>query len=126
MVQLYVGFPTELLEPPKQLKGFAKIDLQPGESQIARMKLNPFHFQYWNTTAQSYQQSGGKYVLYIGSSNLNIKLNVTCVVRPEAEPICGNTMVVTEEDHAREMERLEIATQERYERFQELERRRRE
>jgi beta-glucosidase len=36
---LYIGFPEESGEPPKQLKGFKKIGLQPGQSERVQFDL---------------------------------------------------------------------------------------
>ena len=39
VVQLYLGFPSEAAEPPRQLKGFARVDLKPGESKTVTMTI---------------------------------------------------------------------------------------
>jgi fibronectin type III domain protein len=41
VVQLYVGFPDSIDGPPNQLKGFAKVTLDPGKSRRVKLKLDP-------------------------------------------------------------------------------------
>jgi beta-glucosidase len=40
VVQVYVGYPAELGEPPKQLRAFEKVTLAPGESQAVTLTLD--------------------------------------------------------------------------------------
>lgn len=48
VVQLYVAPPQNgLYRPAKELKGFAKVSLQPGESQTVRFELNDRSFAVW-------------------------------------------------------------------------------
>ena len=48
VVQLYVAFPSAAGEPPRQLKGFEKVSLQPGENKIVHISLGPEAFRYWD------------------------------------------------------------------------------
>ena len=46
--QVYVGFPASSGEPPKQLKGFAKVSVQaPGDAEHVRIELDQRAFSYW-------------------------------------------------------------------------------
>jgi beta-glucosidase len=50
VVQLYVGSRTPLLHrPPKELKAFAKVVLDPGETTTVRFELGDRAFAYWQS-----------------------------------------------------------------------------
>jgi Glycosyl hydrolase family 3 C-terminal domain/Fibronectin type III-like domain/Malectin domain len=73
VVQLYLGIPsTNVPEPPKQLKGFQKISLQPGQTQHVTFSLNPQAFSYWNVTAHNWLVQNGTYQVMLGDSSRNI------------------------------------------------------
>ena len=69
--QVYLGFPAAAHEPPKQLKGFARIALQPGEERDVEIPLAPEAFRYWNADTASWA-SGGTYEVMLGSSSREI------------------------------------------------------
>jgi hypothetical protein len=46
-VQAYLGFPRAAGETPEQLKGFAKVMLQPGEQRRVQLRLNRKAFENW-------------------------------------------------------------------------------
>ena len=56
MVQLYLGSPAAAEEPPKQLKGFEKILLKPGERKVVTMKLNKDSLAAWD--AENHRMEG--------------------------------------------------------------------
>ena len=45
VVQVYLGFPAGAGEPPKQLKGYRKVTLKPGEETTVSVKLDPEAFR---------------------------------------------------------------------------------
>ena len=50
VVQLYVGPPAALVHrPPKELKAFAKVVLDPGETETVRLVLDDRSFAYWQS-----------------------------------------------------------------------------
>ncbi|MBO9669930.1 MAG: glycoside hydrolase family 3 C-terminal domain-containing protein [Sphingobium sp.] len=72
VAQLYVGFPDEADEPPRQLKGFAKAMLQPGESRELTITLPRETFRHWDELASRWRIAGGVYQLYVGRSSRDI------------------------------------------------------
>lgn len=76
VVELYVGMPSArgIPEPPKQIKGFERIELKPGETTRARFELGPSTFSYWNTQAHRWEVMGGTYHIMVGSSSRDIRL----------------------------------------------------
>jgi beta-glucosidase len=69
--EVYLGFPAAAEEPPKQLKGFAQVMLQPGEQRDVEIKLPPEIFRYWDAGKAAWA-SGGSYEIMIGSSSRDI------------------------------------------------------
>jgi beta-glucosidase len=72
VVQLYVGMPAQTGEPPKQLKAYRKVVLQPGQSKTVSMKLGPRAFSYWSSDAGAWTVAKGCYQLMVGSSSRDI------------------------------------------------------
>jgi beta-glucosidase len=71
--QLYVAYPEDLAEPPRQLRGFYKIELKPGEVQTVKFPLMRRDLSCWNVTEQNWYISGGKYELHAGLSSGDIQ-----------------------------------------------------
>lgn len=74
VVQLYLGSPDGAGEPPKQLKGFEKIRLKPGESRTVTMELAESDLAAWDTEIQDWRVWSGKYAVMVGSSSRDIRL----------------------------------------------------
>jgi beta-glucosidase len=74
IVQLYVR-PTAptVFRPEKELKGFHKIDLDPGEEKEVSFDLNRRAFAYYCTTAEDWVVESGEYQILIGSSSGDIR-----------------------------------------------------
>jgi len=79
VVQLYVGFPASTGEPPKQLKGFQKVPLAPGETRHLTFSLDPRAFAHWDAAANGWVVSAGEYQIEIGDASDN--LPVSAVVK---------------------------------------------
>jgi beta-glucosidase len=63
VAQLYVTQPASVDEPPKQLQGFARVDLQPGQSQTVRFPLTQPNLQHWNTASSAWTTDEGNYTV---------------------------------------------------------------
>jgi beta-glucosidase len=74
VVQLYLGSPAAAEEPPKQLKGFEKILLKPGESKVVTMKLDKDSLAAWDTESHAWKVYPGTYSIMAGSSSRDIRL----------------------------------------------------
>jgi beta-glucosidase len=76
VVQVYVGFPSTsaIPQPPRQLKGFEKIALRPGQSRRVRLKLDARSFSHWDVNAHDWKVEPGTYRIMVGSSSRNIRL----------------------------------------------------
>jgi beta-glucosidase len=65
---------TAVPQPPKQLKGFQKLQLQPGQSGHVHLMLDQRAFSYWDVSSHSWQIAPGTYQIYVGSSSRDIRL----------------------------------------------------
>jgi len=76
--QLYLGLPSPsqtVRQPPKQLKGYAKLSLSPGQSRTVTFTLNSRAFSYWDVNRSSWVVAPGCYGVMVGSSSRDLPLN---------------------------------------------------
>ena len=79
VVQLYVAPPKSgLYRPAKELKGFAKVSLQPGESQTVHFELNDRSFAVW--CDGGWKVPMGSYEILVGASSADIRLHAALTV----------------------------------------------
>ena len=86
VVQLYVSPKNnKIIRPVKELKGFEKIALEPGETKTVSFILNKRSFAYWNMEIHDWHVESGKYDILIGKSVSDIvlsrEISVTSTVR---------------------------------------------
>ena len=75
IVQLYVAKKnSELFRPVRELKGFARVTLAPGEKQRITIMLDDKAFRFWNVKANRWEIEGGEYALLVGASVEDIRL----------------------------------------------------
>jgi beta-glucosidase len=75
IVQVYVGDPQDgLPRPLKELKGFAKIQLKPGEKKQVNLQLDRRAFSYYDTNKHAWYAPAGEYGVLVGSSSADIRL----------------------------------------------------
>jgi beta-glucosidase len=88
VVQLYIDFPpiAEGNEPPRQLKGFRKMMLQPGESKTIELPLTPRSFSYWSEQTHAWQVATGTFHILVGDSSANTPLSQTLDILPSGQP----------------------------------------
>ncbi|MEW4370541.1 glycoside hydrolase family 3 C-terminal domain-containing protein [Paenibacillus kandeliae] len=81
IVQLYVHDPeSRVIRPEQELKGFAKVALEPGESKVVAFTLDKRAFAYYNTELRDWHVESGEYELRIGASSRDIRLKQTIQV----------------------------------------------
>ena len=74
--QLYVqDVESSLPHPIKGLKGFKKVNIKSGDSTTVEIKLNKKAFSFWNPATKNWIEEKGKFIIHIGSSSQDIKLN---------------------------------------------------
>lgn len=75
VVQVYVGEDKPAVERPKrELKGFAKVFLRPGESKLVTVPLDARSFAYWQDGG--WAVGGGDYTVWVGASSRDLPLSV--------------------------------------------------
>jgi beta-glucosidase len=78
VAQLYVGFPSSDGEPPHQLRGFQRVDLQPGASQTVRFTLTAHDLAHW--AGSGWTTTPGSYQVLVGDSSRNLPLSGSLTV----------------------------------------------
>ncbi len=81
VVQLYVAKPdAKVFRPAQELKGFAKVYLEAGESKTVSIPLDDKAFRYWNVNTDRWEIEGGSYELRVGASCEDIRLTASVTV----------------------------------------------
>jgi beta-glucosidase len=78
--QLYIGYPAPTGEPPKQLEGYAKVSLNPGQTERVSFPIDQRSLSYWNTSAHAWKVASGCYRVMVGHSSRDIALQGTIAV----------------------------------------------
>ncbi len=83
VVQVYVADPVaSVRRPAKELAGFAKVWLDPGESGSATIALPPRTFRFWDPVEHAWTAEAGEFVLHVGTSSAAIAHQVTVTLEP--------------------------------------------
>jgi beta-glucosidase len=75
VVQLYMHDPQPKIDRPvRELKGFAKIALKPGETKSVSLKLTPRDLSYFDVLGKQWKANAGNYEIEVGSSSRVIRV----------------------------------------------------
>ncbi|MEZ4591993.1 MAG: glycoside hydrolase family 3 C-terminal domain-containing protein [Chloroflexota bacterium] len=75
VVQLYVGDEeAKVVRPLQELKAFAKVALQPGETQTVTLTLNQQSLAFFDTAVHNWVTEPGRFTVRLGSSSRDIRL----------------------------------------------------
>jgi beta-glucosidase len=76
VVQLYVSARDSIIiRPVQELKGFAKVHLEAGESRTVSFTLNGRDFAYYNTSIAGWHVESGEYEVRLSASSRDIRLS---------------------------------------------------
>jgi beta-glucosidase len=76
VAQLYISDPSaKATRPERELKGFEKVRLTPGETKHVTLELDARAFSYWDETAHKWTIDPGKFVIRVGDSSENTPLH---------------------------------------------------
>ena len=76
VAQLYVSDPSAKAQrPERELKGFEKVRLAPGETKHVTLNLDARAFSYWDEAAHKWTIDPGKFVIHVGDSSENTPLS---------------------------------------------------
>jgi len=81
VVQVYVASPAAAGEPPKQLRGFEKVALSPGESKRVTIQLDERAFSIWDVAKKGWSVVPGEYTISAGDSSRNLPVQAKVTVR---------------------------------------------
>ena len=80
VAQLYVSDPSAKIDrPERELKGFEKVRLDPGQTRHVTLNLDARSFSYWDTNTHNWKIDPGQFVIRVGDSSEDTPLsaNVT-------------------------------------------------
>jgi beta-glucosidase len=82
VVQLYIGDEESYLERPvKELKGFKKINLEPGETKTVEFVIEPDMLKFFDDAKHEWVLEKGKFTAFVGASSKDIRSKVSFEVR---------------------------------------------
>jgi beta-glucosidase len=83
VVQAYVAQPVGNSEPPHQLRGFAKVQLKPGETKSVSVLLDERSFSVYDSSLHRWISPNGTYEVLIGASSRDLLLQLPITVGNE-------------------------------------------
>ena len=82
VVQLYIGDEQAYLDRPvKELKGFKKIHLEPGETKTVEFVIEPDMLKFFDDAKHEWVLEKGKFTAYVGASSQDIRSEVSFEVK---------------------------------------------
>jgi len=82
VAQLYLSDPSAHIDrPERELKGFEKLRLKPGESQRVTLELDARAFSYWDEKSHYWAIDPGKFLIRIGDSSENTPLEAAITIQ---------------------------------------------
>ena len=98
VVQLYVGDPeASVARPVRELKAFAKVDLDPSETTVVDLPLTARDLSYWSTTLNDWALEGGEFELAVGASSRDLRLTTTIEIAAPPLPTRLDAMSTLQE-----------------------------
>jgi beta-glucosidase len=104
VVQLYVGDPdAEVHRPVRELRGFEKVRLEPGEAARVSFALENRDFAYWDAAAVRtdgrtglWRREGGEFRVEVGASSRDIRLSASIELPddPEIPPLVPDAELI--------------------------------
>ena len=108
-VQLYVSAPdSAVIRPVRELRGFDKIELAPGETKMVSFTLDKRAFAYWNTDIHDWHVESGRYLIQVGGSSRDIAIEQEVYVESTTKLPRHYTMDTTFGDLMDDPEAMEL------------------
>jgi beta-glucosidase len=82
VAQVYVGPPARspVPMPPKQLAGFERVELAPGQSKVVTIQIPKRQLSYWSEKDSGWRVAGGERPIYVASSSRDVRLRGSSIV----------------------------------------------
>ncbi len=74
VAQMYVGDPAASQDPPKQLAGFQRVTLNPGQSATVSFPLTVHELASWSSADNAWEAQAGTYSISVGDSSASLPL----------------------------------------------------
>jgi beta-glucosidase len=98
VVQLYVRDPeASVARPVRELKAFAKVDLDPGETTVVEFTLAARDLSWWSTSRGDWVLEGGEFELAVGASSRDLRRTTTVDIAAPPLPVRLDGMSTLEE-----------------------------
>jgi beta-glucosidase len=82
VVQVYVGdVSSSVPRPPRELKGFVKVELKKGETREVSIPLDLRSFAFYSNESDSWVVEPGEFIISVGNSSRNISYEETIALR---------------------------------------------
>ncbi|MBV8980357.1 MAG: glycoside hydrolase family 3 C-terminal domain-containing protein [Acidimicrobiia bacterium] len=75
VVQLYVTQPAGSGEPPRQLAGFQRVELDPHQTKTVTLPVDRRSLSFWDPGLRRWKESAGAYTVEVGDSSRNLPLH---------------------------------------------------
>lgn len=87
VAQLYVEPPASTVpRAVRELKGFARVELQPGETKSVTITLEPRAFAYFDEKSESWKTAAGRHAIVVGASSRDLRLRAAVDVPATGRP----------------------------------------
>jgi beta-glucosidase len=97
-VQLYVGdVDASVARPRRELRAWAKVDLDAGQSERLTFHLAARDFSYWSSTASDWVLEPGEFTLAIGASSRDLRLMIALDIAAPVRPVALDAMASLDE-----------------------------
>ncbi len=88
VAQVYIAMPgSKILRPARELKGFARVSLESGETKTVEICLDDKAFRYFNVKTNKWETESGEYEIQVGASSRDIRLKASVAVKGSNAPV---------------------------------------
>jgi len=82
VAQVYVGDPSAKVDRPlRELKGFQRVSLDPGQTKRVALTLGRRSFAYWDVVSHDWKVDPGAFAVYVGGSSADLPLRAALEIR---------------------------------------------
>ncbi|MCF0130518.1 MAG: glycoside hydrolase family 3 C-terminal domain-containing protein [Pseudobutyrivibrio sp.] len=112
IAQMYIRkADTSVIRPYKELKGFTKVSLKPGEEKVVTIPFDDKSFRYFNVATDSFETEAGEYTILVGASSADIRLDTVIEIKgtTDVAPYDLTKLLSYASGHIRNVHRDEFA-----------------